>query len=1497
MRAVGFIFALYFSAFAIAAALAADPARAQSEAEVDALHEQAAQLFKARKYQEAIPIAQSALALGEQSFGPDDVRLARLNYGLGLLYDVQGQNAEAEPLYQRALALLETARGPDHVSVARVLDALATLRLRQKHHAEAEPLYQRVLAILEKALGPDHPDVATTLDNLAIVYRVGHRLDEAIQAYERVLAIREKALGPDHLDLAVTLDWLALLGPSGRAEPLYQRALAIREKALGPDHADVSATLHKLASLYWTQGRAAEAEPLFNRFIAIKEKDLGSDPLAVATALQALGREHEARGPQAADELLFKRVLTIREQALAPDHPDVGAALQNLARVYQRKGRHAEAVALFKRSLAIRDKALAGEPANAIAVTAEVERLLKASEDAEAIAVVERWLDVVAATLPAGRPDVAPTLNKLIELFLRQGKFGELESLAERSLAVSEVVLGSEHPDLALALDNLARIYEVEHRYGDAEVQRRRMVAVLEKTRGRDDLEVGGALNYLAGLYEGQHRDDEAMVVYSRVLAIRDKLLGPDHPDLAPILNHLARLFRAQGRTAEAERFDAREQTIRQTVAGLRPEMVRLRDAGKYAEAAVLAERLLEIEERSVRGPDRNDVALALNDLAQLYWAQDRYAEAEPLLRRSLDIIERARGHQDNNVAVALDSLANLYSAQGHYAEAEPLFRRSLAIREKESQRDNPDDAGVSNALNSLARLYVAQGRTAEAEPLFDRSVSIREKVFGTDHREVAAALTNQAGLYHDQGRDAEAERLYRRSLDILEKRLPPGHHHLGAVLHNLALLYKDQGRFAEAEPLFKRSLGIFETALGPEHLDVSKALNNLAELATLQGNWAAAADYWRRSADIIKRRAERGLGGGRGEQRAGEARRLARPFLGLVRASHRVGASGPSERLAAEMFETAQWVQGSEAAASLTQMAARSARGSPELAQLVRERQDLVGEWQAKDKLLIASKAEPPEKREDVAERVLAARLAAIDARLAGIDRRLQTEFTDYTALASSAPVSVEDVQTLLRAEEALVLFLDVPKEKSGKGPPEETFVWVVTKSAARWLRSDLGTAALTREVAALRCGLDATAWYGVGAERCAGALGIPLTEAPAPEQPLPFDLARAHRLYATLFGEVSDLIKGRHLLIASSGPLTQLPFQVLVTKPPTSDDPRAVAWLAREHAVTILPAVSSLQALRRVGKPSTASKPMIGFGNPLLDGPDPRYAGRAKLAREKQGCPARSQPVAVLTGLRGGVQRVETRSGLADASHIKMQVPLPETADELCAVAQDVKAQASDIRLGPQATEREVKRLSASGELAKYRMVHFATHGVLAGQLDGANEPGLILTPSEKETEEDDGYLSASEIAALKLDADWVILSACNTAAGAATSAEALSGLARAFFYAQARALLVSHWEVYSAATVKLITATVREMARDAKVGRSEALRRSMLTLIDKGEPHEAHPAYWAPFVVVGEGGAVNAGGSPASNVVPRPARKIVRKPVRETKDWATEFLRPSN
>jgi CHAT domain-containing protein len=357
-----------------------------------------------------------------------------------------------------------------------------------------------------------------------------------------------------------------------------------------------------------------------------------------------------------------------------------------------------------------------------------------------------------------------------------------------------------------------------------------------------------------------------------------------------------------------------------------------------------------------------------------------------------------------------------------------------------------------------------------------------------------------------------------------------------------------------------------------------------------------------------------------------------------------------------------------------------------------------------------------------------------------------------------------------------------------------------------------------------------------------------------------LPFDLARAHKLYAALFGRVEDLIKGKQLMIVPSGALTQLPFQVLVTAPP---DPgltgaaamRRAAWLIRSHAITVLPAVSSLKALRRDAKPGRATLPMIGFGNPLLDG-GPADRDRAALARANTTCPVE---VASLSLDGRGVIPFVLSKGLANVAQIRKAPPLPETADELCAVAKDLNVAASNIYLGARATVPEVEHLSETGALAKYRLIHFSTHGALSGQIGGNAEPGLILTPPAEATEADDGYLSASRIAALKMDADWVILSACNTAAGDSKTADALSGLARAFFYAGARSLLVSHWSVNSLATVKLIVGSVNRMSKDKHIGRAEALRRSMLALIDKGSDFEARPSTWAPFVVVGEGAAL--------------------------------------
>jgi CHAT domain-containing protein len=157
----------------------------------------------------------------------------------------------------------------------------------------------------------------------------------------------------------------------------------------------------------------------------------------------------------------------------------------------------------------------------------------------------------------------------------------------------------------------------------------------------------------------------------------------------------------------------------------------------------------------------------------------------------------------------------------------------------------------------------------------------------------------------------------------------------------------------------------------------------------------------------------------------------------------------------------------------------------------------------------------------------------------------------------------------------------------------------------------------------------------------------------------------------------------------------------------------------------------------------------------------------------------------------------------------------------------------------------------------LESYKTIGFATHALISGELKAMAEPALVLSLSAGDRPENDGLLTASKIATLKLNADWVILSACNTATGnGSPGAEGLSALAKAFFYAGARGLVFSHWRAPSAGAVAVTTGMFAEFAKPA-IGRAEALRRSMMDMLDPSSPPElAHPAAWAAFVLAGEG-----------------------------------------
>jgi CHAT domain-containing protein/tetratricopeptide (TPR) repeat protein len=1034
-------------------------------------------------------------------------------------------------------------------------------------------------------------------------------------------------------------------------------------------------------------------------------------------------------------------------------------------------------------------------------------------------------LDVVGARK---QEELNQRIEKGTQLYWAK-QYDAAEEWAKQTLAFAEAEFGAKSVSVAIVLNQLGIIHTYQARYEEAERANNQSLAIYEEVRGAENGDIVVPLKYLAHLYRVQGRLADEERLLKRSLAIAEKAFGPDSIDAGLALKELGRIAEAKREVGEAEAL--------------------------YQRAAGILQKSFD---------HFPDAAQTKESLALLYVRQSRYDDAEEYMRGALNLYENSRGPDHPDVGNALIRLAEISLDQGQLVDAEGMIRNGLRILEQELGPDTPE---VAWGLASRGDIDLQLGRLAEAETAYERSLAILEK--SGLPGDIQPALARLARLRRDQKRFGEARELFQKSLTIVEtqRARDPGFDPRpeAALVRDMAMLSMDEGRFAEAEQQLQRSLSILET-LASQHPMARDIYHLLATTHFAKREWELAASYWRKSTDLLLRRNERGhddVGKSLTAKTISLPQRYSFEFWGLIRSSYRLWKLNPATRASVprDMFMAAQWTLGSDIAISLAQMAARSAKGNAKLAELVRKRQDLVERWQGLEADTYASFAGDGRKRVFI-DTLNSIGITAVNVQIASIDKQLAAMFPNYSEIVRPKPLSITEVQAELRPNEALVLILDTDASLEPK-TEEETFIWVVTKTGFRWARSSLGRGALAREVAALRCGLDDTLWIDkAGEDRCRDLLKGSSSGNEVLPEGLPFDLARAHSLYKGLFEEVEDLIRSKELLAVASGPLTQLPLQVLITKAPSDKDYRKAAWLSRQHAVTVLPAVASLKALRNVASGSSAKKSMIGFGNPLLEGDPqvPMEVELAKIAREKQICPDLVQRVAGKNGARRNLQPVKAKDGRADLDFLRRQLPLPDTVEELCAVAKAFGLSNEDILLGAKAREAIIKNLNESNTLATYRIVHFATHGAIAGQVAGTNLPGLILTPPDSATDKDDGYLSSSEVAGLRLDADWVILSACNTAAGGSEDADALSGLARAFIYAGARALLVSHWAVNSAATVRLITSAVGATASDKKLGRAEALRRAMLGMIDKGELYEAHPAYWAPFVVVGEGGPSN-------------------------------------
>jgi CHAT domain-containing protein/tetratricopeptide (TPR) repeat protein len=989
---------------------------------------------------------------------------------------------------------------------------------------------------------------------------------------------------------------------------------------------------------------------------------------------------------------------------------------------------------------------------------------------------------------------------------------GRYQEAVEKLNAALAIKLRKNDPASALrSSDILATSLAMLDRRAEATAVAERALAIGTQAFGPDDVRLTGPLAALGELARDQENYKDAESYFQRALEGRQKSPKASPFEVASSMDDLGDVYGLEGRFDDGERLLKQglkliEQTYGTDVQTTAPNYDKIlndlgnlyKDAGRFPDAETAFGRALAVG-RARHGEDHPNVAATMGNLATVMENESRFAEAEDLYKRTLAVYEKVFGSNHPTTAIGLNNLANVYADQGRATEAAGLQQRVLAINERAFGPDSPD---VARSLTNLANSYRELGRKDEALPLYQRALGIMERKFGENSGPTALALGATGRVLQDDGRFEQAAQDFDRALQIDERVLGPEHPQLVNDLRGIGFLDIKIGNYSDARKRFERALAIAQAKLGPGHHDTIATMINLASIDSHDGKWPDAL--------AMLRRASAAMNGQQAGSSNAQFKRFTELDTGLMEAVWHVADGRPDGIASNEAFEAAQRAHETQAGAALAQMAARFGAGNDAIASVVRRQQDLKAAIDNLDKRIATELGAPDGKRNDALIAGLHAESARARKSFDETSAQIAREFPAYAELSSPAPLSVAQAQALLKPDEALVSFISMG---------DKSYVFAVTRESNFWRQIPLGDTAIGDRVSKLRLGLFD----------------------PAPDAtPKPFDLDASFELYSAIMGPVDSVIAGKpKLLVVPTGALTSLPFHVLITKKPDpavapNDRYRQAAWLLNDKAITVLPSVASLRALRSFAKASRATKPFIGFGDPQLQrsgSVDKRGAARGVQAYQSY-----------YNGTQVDIDRL--RTGLP---------ALPDTADELREVARDLGASDDDVKLGAAATVTTVTTML----LAQYRVIDFATHGLVAGEVSGLSEPALVLSLPDKPTAEDDGLLTASRIAKLNLDADWAVLSACNTAAGDRPGAEGLSGLARAFFYAGARSLLVSHWPVESEAAVKLTTGAFAELAKNPQIGRAEALRRSMRARIaNPSSAHNADPSSWAPFVLVGEG-----------------------------------------
>jgi CHAT domain-containing protein len=923
------------------------------------------------------------------------------------------------------------------------------------------------------------------------------------------------------------------------------------------------------------------------------------------------------------------------------------------------------------------------------------------------------------------------------------------------------------------------------------------------------------------------------------------------------------------------------------------PRFVILNELGQAERNAGNFSRSLEYRLKAIEGVPLSQPGWLLGINVQLvgvYAILDDVKEAKRRLAETTRFFYetiRSTTPRPRYVAQLAVAEAILLEHTGKYVEAERSYRRAAAEFAQDDIEWNRPSLDIAHWL--VARTLIRQGRLLEAEHEARKAVLGALAKQGRHSPHTAWMLNALIWTLREQGRYEESERLARAGIDIYEQTGASADSLWFAQMReHLALALELQGRDREAlaqyetirtgladDPASLRTFldghaGYATVLLRTGHVD--RALEVFgAALERTSPNWLASEaprDLTMIRASLARAHAARGdveralrefrevvpllLTRSQNVNEAVRSRPADRRFVDTLNAYIGLLADIKETALeretgmdaAAEAFRLADVVRGRSVQSALNASAVRAAATSPALAELIRQGQDARGRLDGLNLALANALSQPGDSPNATAVMELRDRIATLQGAIQALDTQIAKEFPAYADLIDPKPVTLEQARAMLRPGEALIAMLSTS---------ERTFVWAIPRNGrVAFAAAPVSVGEIGRTVTTLRAALEPRA----------------KTLGDVPE----FNVALAHRLYRTLLEPVrSGWEDARSLIVVGHGPLVQLPLALLPTQPVTVEHDssllfsgyREVPWLIRTHAVTVLPSVASLATLRALPAGDPGRRPFVGFGDPYFSREQALAAAESQASTTAAAGEPRSRQTAALV-TRAVPITLRSSPQAFDSAQLASLPRLPDTGDEIRSLAATMNADLQrDVFLGARANERVVK----TSDLGAYRVVAFATHGLVPGDLDGLTQPALALSAPAVAGVEGDGLLTMDEILGLRLNADWIVLSACNTASGQGAGSEAVSGLGRAFFYAGARALLVSNWPVETTSARALTTGLFRRQQTSPGITRAQALQQTLNGLIDRGEFVDAdsgkavfsyaHPIFWAPFTLIGDGG----------------------------------------